>query len=64
MAIIAMSVGTAVGVLARRLYVLDETYVRLTTEATYGMIGFLTVNAIFMSGRVYAAWKDRAIPEL
>ena len=64
MAIIGISVCTTAGVLWRRLYFLDETYVRLTTEATYGMIGFLTVNAIYMSGRVYAAWKDREIPEL
>ncbi|HET9866446.1 MAG TPA: hypothetical protein VFQ06_04070, partial [Nitrospira sp.] len=62
--IIGVSALTAAGVLFRRLYVLDETYVRLTTEATYGMIGFLVVNAIYMSGRIYAAWKDRDIPEL
>ncbi|HEU4521607.1 MAG TPA: glycosyltransferase family 2 protein [Thermoanaerobaculia bacterium] len=60
LAIIAISAMTTLGVIYLRLYHLDESHVRITTEATYAMIGFLIVNGIFMSGRLWAAWQDRA----
>ena len=63
LAILAVSAVTTVVIVYRRLYFLDESLVRITTEATYAMIGFMLVNAIFMSGRVWAAWEDRVRPE-
>jgi cellulose synthase (UDP-forming) len=53
------SVATLVAVVIRRLYVLPEAEVRITTEVAAGMIAFLMINVVFMSGRLYAAWKDR-----
>jgi cellulose synthase (UDP-forming) len=46
----------------RRLFVLSEGQVRISTEVTLGMAGFLAINSIFVSGRLYAAWKDRERP--
>jgi cellulose synthase (UDP-forming) len=42
----------------QRLYRMPEAEVRISTEATAGMLLFLMMNTIFMSGRLYAAWKD------
>ena len=57
--VMAASAVTIAVVIYRRLFVLPESNVRITTEATYAMIGFLIVNCIFMSGRLWAAWQDR-----
>jgi len=57
--IIALSILTASTVIIRRLYFLEESFVRITTEATWAMIGFVIVNTIYMSGRLWAAWLDR-----
>jgi len=38
---------------------MPEAEARITTEVAAGMIGFLMTNVAFMSGRLYAAWKDR-----
>lgn len=46
-------------VIYRRLYLMSEAEVRISTEVAAGMIGFLMINVAFMSGRLYAAWKDR-----
>ena len=46
----------------RILFVLSEGQVRISTEVTLGMAGFLAINSIFSSGRLYAAWKDRERP--
>ncbi len=62
LAILFLSAVTVATVIIRRLYYIDESEVRITTEATYGMIGFLIVNCVFMSGRVFAAWQDRERP--
>ncbi|PYQ51587.1 MAG: integral membrane glycosyltransferase [Acidobacteria bacterium] len=43
----------------RELYLLPESEVRITTEVTFGMLFFMIMNAILMSGRLYAAWIDR-----
>ena len=59
LAIILISLSTAGWTLYRRLYILPESTVRITTEVVYGMLGFLMVNVMFMSGRVYASWKAR-----
>ena len=42
-----------------QLYVMPESEVLITTEVTFGMIGFAVINAVLMSGRLYAAWVDR-----
>ncbi|HEY0158738.1 MAG TPA: glycosyltransferase family 2 protein [Thermoanaerobaculia bacterium] len=46
-----------------QLYVLPESEVLITTEVTLGMVTFATMNALLMSGRLYAAWVDRARKE-
>ena len=53
------SLATVAAVLVRRLYFMAEAEVRITTEVAGGMIGFLMINVLFNSGRLYAAWKDR-----
>jgi cellulose synthase (UDP-forming) len=42
-----------------QLYVLPESEVLITTEVTIGMVFFTIMNAVLMSGRLYAAWVDR-----
>jgi cellulose synthase (UDP-forming) len=53
------SLGTIGIVIYRRLYLMSEAQVRISTEVAAGMIGFLMINVAFMSGRMYAAWKGR-----
>ena len=42
-----------------QLYVVPESEVLITTEVTFGMVAFAMINAVLMSGRLYAAWTDR-----
>jgi cellulose synthase (UDP-forming) len=42
-----------------QLYVLPESEVLITTEVTLGMVAFAAINAVLMSGRLYAAFTDR-----
>jgi len=56
---IAISFLTLIFTIWRQLYVVPESEVRITTEVTLGMLSFLLVNGLFMSGRIYAAWVDR-----
>jgi cellulose synthase (UDP-forming) len=56
---ISASVATVLWTIYSRLYRLPEAEVRISTEATAGMLLFLTMNAVFMSGRLWAAWRDR-----
>lgn len=58
--IIIGSIATLVAVLIRRLWLMPEAEVRITTEVAAGMSSFLMINVVFMSGRIYVAWKDRA----
>jgi len=53
------SLATLVAVFVRRFFLMSEAEVRITTEVAAGMTGFLMINVLFMSGRLYAAWKDR-----
>jgi cellulose synthase (UDP-forming) len=46
-----------------QLYVIPEAEVLITTEVTLGMVTFTIINALMMSGRLYAAWTDRARKE-
>ena len=43
----------------KELFLLPESEVRITTEVTFGMLFFMFMNAVLMSGRLYAAWVDR-----
>ncbi|HJT18262.1 MAG TPA: glycosyltransferase family 2 protein [Thermoanaerobaculia bacterium] len=56
---IVIAAITVLWTLWRELYVLPEPEVRITTEVVFGMLFFLAMNALMMSGRVYAAWIDR-----
>ncbi|HEX7706082.1 MAG TPA: glycosyltransferase family 2 protein [Thermoanaerobaculia bacterium] len=55
---VAFSVAAVLWAAYRRLYLLDESEARITTEVAAGMIGFAALNVIFASGRLYAAWSD------
>jgi cellulose synthase (UDP-forming) len=63
MAIVALSALTVVWTLFKQLFVLPESEVRITTEVTVGMTAFTLLNVLLMSGRLYAAWTDRARSE-
>lgn len=55
---ILISGATAVWTIYLRLYELPEPQVRISTEVTAGMLLFLLMNCIYVSGRIYAAWVD------
>lgn len=55
---IVLSAVTIVWTVFRQLYVVPEPEVLITTEVTVGMVMFLMINIVLMSGRVYAAWLD------
>jgi cellulose synthase (UDP-forming) len=56
---LALSVLTIAWTVYLQLYVVPESEVLITTEVTLGMVTFALVNALLMSGRLYAAWVDR-----
>jgi cellulose synthase (UDP-forming) len=58
LSVVLVSVMTVTWTILHRLYFASEAEVRISTEVTAGMIGFVIVNVVFMSGRLYAAWKD------
>lgn len=53
---------TLVWTLYRRLVLMDQVDVRLTSEATWGMIGFAAVPACLLALAVRAAWQARTPP--
>ncbi len=55
---ILFSAATIVWTLIRQLYIVAESEVLITTEVTVGMVLFLMINIVLMSGRIYAAWVD------
>jgi Glycosyltransferases, probably involved in cell wall biogenesis len=57
--VMALSIATCGWTFYRDLFVLAESEVRITTEVTFGMLGFVLMNMVLMSGRLYAAWVDR-----
>lgn len=61
LAVTLLSAVTGVVAVCRRLYATGEGEVRITTEVTYGMLAFLLLNCVFMSGRIFAAWRSRRI---
>ena len=56
--VVLLSLAVMVWAVLRRFYVLPEAEMRITTEATAGMLTFALFNVLLMSGRLYAAWKD------
>jgi cellulose synthase (UDP-forming) len=56
--VVLLSVAVVAWAVIRRLVLMPEAEVRITTEASAGMIGFALLNVLLMSGRLYAAWKD------
>lgn len=60
---VAVLVACLLGIiwtLYMQLYVVSEAEALITTELTLGMLTFTALNALLMSGRLYAAWTDRA----
>ena len=55
---IAVSITTIGWTVVRQLFFVPESEVLITTEVTVGMVIFLMINVVLMSGRVYAAWID------
>ncbi len=55
---IALSALSIVWTVLRQLYIVSEAEVLIATEVTVGMVLFLMMNIVLMSGRVYAAWVD------
>jgi cellulose synthase (UDP-forming) len=47
---------------ARRLARVDEAALRLSSEATWGMVGFASVPALLLLAAIYAAWLARRPP--
>jgi cellulose synthase (UDP-forming) len=58
LSVVLLSIATVVWTVLRRLRLMPEAEVRITTEAAAGMLAFLAVNVAFASGRLYAAWTD------
>jgi cellulose synthase (UDP-forming) len=56
--IIGLSMVTIVWTVFQQLYLAPEAEVLIATEVTVGMVAFLLMNIVLMSGRVYAAWID------
>ena len=59
LALVLISLLTLGWTVYAQLYLLAESEVLITTEVTLGMMFFAIVNAMLMSGRLYAAWMDR-----
>jgi len=62
-AVLAISVLAILWTAWMQLYIVPEAEVLITTEVTLGMVTFAIINALLMSGRLYAAWTDRARKE-
>ena len=56
--VVLLSISAALVAFVRRFWFVPEAEVRITTEATAGMLAFALVNCLLMSGRLYSAWKD------
>ncbi|PYQ26186.1 MAG: integral membrane glycosyltransferase [Acidobacteria bacterium] len=58
LSVVVLSVAVVLWAFAHRLFSMPEAEVRMTTEASVAMSAFALFNALLMSGRLYAAWKD------
>jgi cellulose synthase (UDP-forming) len=61
--VIMLSIVTIASTVIRQLFFVHESEVLITTEVTFGMVMFLMINIVLMSGRVYAAWVDSETTE-
>jgi cellulose synthase (UDP-forming) len=61
--LVALFVSTLVWTAYRRLAVIPETSLMLTSEAFWGMVGFAAIAVVTSSGGIYAAWTSRRVPE-
>lgn len=62
-ALVLVFVATVVWLLLKRLTIVPETELMLTSEAVWGMIFFAAVAVACASGAIYAAWSSRSVPE-
>jgi len=62
-AVLVISLLAIVWTAYMQLYIVPESEVLITTEVTLGMTAFAIINVVLMSGRLYAAWTDRARKE-
>jgi cellulose synthase (UDP-forming) len=63
LALVGLFVATLIWVIQRRLTVVPEIELLLTSEAVWGMIFFASVAVITTFGAIYAAWTSRKVPE-
>jgi len=62
-AVLVISLLAVAWTVYSQLYLVPEPEVLIRTEITMGMVAFAMINAVLMSGRLYAAWTDRARKE-
>jgi cellulose synthase (UDP-forming) len=60
--LLGLFVITLVWVVVRRLWLVPETALILTSEAVWGMMFFASIAALTASGAIYAAWTSRKVP--
>jgi len=63
MAHASLFVATVIYVVIHRLYYTPEAEIVLTSERTWGMIGFSSIAFIMAIGGLYAAYESRNLPE-
>ncbi len=61
-ALVALFLLTVAWVTARRLTVVPEIELMLTSEAAWGMIFFAGIAVATAGGAIYAAWSSRRVP--
>ncbi len=62
LALIAFYLVTLVHVLQERLFAVDEGALELTSQATWGMVGFAALPVLASIGALRAAWQSRTLP--
>jgi cellulose synthase (UDP-forming) len=60
--LVAVFFGTLLWTIYRRLVVVPETELILTSEAVWGMTAFAALAAATAGGAIYAAWTSRKVP--
>jgi hypothetical protein len=60
--LLGLFASTLVWTAFKRLTLVPEIDLMLTSEATWGMVAFASVAIATTSGAVYAAWSSRKVP--
>ncbi len=60
--LVVVFTASVVWVVIRRLTIVPETELMMTSEATWGMIFFASVAVGSACGAIYAAWSSRRVP--